>query len=185
MATDAPPPSRTLSLAQQRESLWADPRQHVYALMLAAKLPGLRERLADADVDDWDVLWTGELEDDERAVAPLLVTLKRESAFTDWAFTDAAQSADGWGALALSTLPFLAMRTHGRGLCKARLPNGQAIRVDWMDPAVMEALLAVSEPDQLQRVYSGFNALITLGAGRWTHWSADGAQLRRQVTVVT
>jgi hypothetical protein len=178
------PPSSTLSLAQQRESLWADARQRVYALMVAAKVPGLRERLAQTDVDDWDGLWTGELDADERAAAPLLVTLKRESAFTDWLLAEAASSFGGWGAIAQSKLSFLAMRMHGRALCKARLPNGQATRIDWMDPEVIEALLPVAAPDQLERVYAGFDTLLTLSANRWTRWSVNGARLVRHVTGV-
>jgi Domain of unknown function (DUF4123) len=177
-------PSRTLSLAQQRTLLWADERQHVYALMVAPKVPGLRERLAQADVDDWDGLWTGELDAEERAAAPLFVTLKRESAFTDWLLIDAARGFGPWGALAQSRLPFLAMRAHARSLCKAQLPNGQAIRIDWMDPEVMEALLPLAAPDQLERVYAGFDALVTLGTDRWTRWSMSGARLARETTGV-
>lgn len=184
MAADEPPPSRTLSLAQQRESLWADTRQHVYALMLAGRVPGLRERLAQADVDDWDGLWTGELDPEERASAPVLVSLKRASTFTEWLLTEAAGSFGNWGVLALSQLPFLPMRMHGRALCKAQLPNGQAIRIDWMDPEVMEALLPVAAPDQLERVYRGLDVLLTLSADRWTRWSVNGARLLRQTTAV-
>lgn len=182
ITTLEPAPSSTL--AQQRESLWADAQQRVYALMMTAKVPGLRERLARADVDDWDGLWTGELDAEERAAAPLLVTLKRDSAFTDWLLVEAAAGFGGWGAIAQSRLPFLSMRTHGRALCKAQLPNGQAIRIDWMDPEVMEALLPVAAPDQLERVYAGFDALVTLGAQRWTRWSRDGARLLRRTTAV-
>ena len=184
MTAAEPAPLGALSLAQQRESLWADSRQRVYAMMLTAKVPGLRERLAQSDVDDWDGLWTGELDADERAAAPLLVTLKRQSAFTDWLLLEAAPGFGGWGAIAQSKLPFLAMRMHGRALCKAQLPNGQAIRIDWMDPEVMEALLPVAAPDQLARVYAGFDALVTLSAERWTRWSVSGGRLMRQTTGV-
>jgi hypothetical protein len=184
MAAAEAPPLRTLSLAQQRGSLWADAQQRVYALMVAAKVPGLRERLALADVDDWDGLWTGELDAEERAAAPVLVTLRRESAFTDWLLAEAAKTFGAWGAIAQSRLPFLAMRMHGRALCKGQLPNGQSIRIDWMDPEVMEAVLPVAAPDQLQRVYAGFDALTTIGAERWTRWSLDGARLVRQTTGV-
>ena len=55
-------PATALSLEQRRESLWADARHRVYALMVTARVPGLRERLARGDVDDWDGLWTGELD---------------------------------------------------------------------------------------------------------------------------
>jgi hypothetical protein len=182
-AGPAPSPSSTLSPAQQRESLWADARQRVYALMLPARVPGLRERLAAADVDDWDGLWTGELDADERAAAPLLVSLRPSSAFTDWLLAGAS-SFGGWGALAQSRLPFLAMRTHGRALCRAQLPNGQAIRIDWMDPEVMQALLPAAPADQLQRVYAGFDLLLTLQAEAWTRWSFDGARLVCRTTGV-
>lgn len=184
MATADPTPSSTLSLAQQRESLWSDASRRVYAAIVAARVPGLRERLAQGDVDDWDGLWTGELDAEERAAAPVLVTLKRESAFTDWLLTEAALSCGAWGVIVQSRLSFLAMRMHGRALCKAQLPNGQAIRIDWMDPEVMEALLPMAAPDQLQRVYAGCDTLITLGADRWTRWSAEGARLLRQTTGV-
>ena len=71
------------------------------------------------------------------------------------------------------------MRSHGRALCRAQLPNGQAIRIDWMDPDVMEALLPVAGADMLQRVYAGFDMLVTLQPGRWTRWSLQGADLVR------
>jgi hypothetical protein len=178
------PPTRTVSLAQQRESLWADARQQVYALMVTPKVPGLRERLAQGDVDDWDSLWTGELDPEDRAAAPLLVTLKRESAFTDWLLAEAAPGFGPWGALAQSRLPFLAMRAHARALCKAQLPNGHSIRVDWMDPEIMEALLPLAAKDQLERIYAGFDSLHTLSAQHWTRWSVSAAQLVRETTGV-
>jgi hypothetical protein len=184
MAATEPPLAPALSLAQRRESLWADARQRVYALMVTRKVPGLRERLAQADVDDWDGLWTGELDSEDRAAAPLLVTLKRESAFTDWLLAEAAQGFNNWGALAQSPLPFLQMRAHARALCKAQLPNGQAIRVDWMDPEVIEALLPVAPADQLERVYAGLDTLVTLQPDRWTRWSMSAAQLMRETSGV-
>ncbi len=186
MAMSAPgsAPPGTLSQAQQRESLWADARQRVYALLVATKVPGLRERLALGDVDDWDGLWTGELDADERVAAPVLVSLRPQSAFTDWLLHEAAAGFGSWGALAQSQLPFLAMRTHGRALCKAQLPNGQSIRIDWMDPEVLEALLPVAAPDQLVQVYAGFDALVTLTPSQWTRWSVSAGRLMRVSTGV-
>jgi hypothetical protein len=175
---------RTLSLAQQRDSLWADSRHQVYALMVAPKVPALHERLAHADVDDWDGLWTGELDPQERIAAPLLVTLRRESSFTDWLLVEAARGFGRWGVLAQSRLPFLAMRSHSRALCKAQLPNGQAIRIDWMDPDVLEVLLPLAAPDQLDRVYAGFDALVTPGTDRWTRRTVSAARLVCETTGV-
>lgn len=181
MAADAAP-SPILSRAQQRESLWADASQRVYALMLAPRVPDLRARLAQGDVDDWDGLWTGELDAEERLAAPVLVTLRRESAFTDWLLEEAAAGFGPWGAIAQSRLSFLAMRRHSRSLCKAQLPNGQAIRIDWMDPETIEALLPAAGPDQLERVYAGFDMLVTVSPDRWSRWTVKGGRLVRQVT---
>jgi hypothetical protein len=168
-----------LSLDQQREMLWSDARNTVYAVILSARIPGLRARMTQDAVDDWDVLWTGELDPEERARAPVLVTLRRDSPFTDWLLGEAAAEFGPWGAIAASSLPFLAMRMHGRALCKAQLPNGQAIRIDWMDPEVMEALLPVATPDQLQGVFSGVDALVTLASDRWTRWTRTPGGLAR------
>jgi hypothetical protein len=186
MATEVPPVAGPVPLAQQRTSLWADPDHRLYAAMLATKVPNLRQRLAQSgDVDDWDGLWTGELDAEERAYAPVLVTLRRESGFTDWLLGEAHASFAGWGVLVQSRLPFLAMRKHARELCKAQLPNGQAIRVNWMDPEVMEALLPVASPDELNVVYGGLDSLITFEPQRWTRWSMNDGRLQRQATTVT
>jgi hypothetical protein len=183
MLAEAPPVAGPTSLAQQRASLWADPNQRVFAAILASKVPGLRQRLAQADVEDWDGLWTGELDPEERSSSPLLVTLRRESGFTDWLLGE-AQAFPGWGVIAQSRLPFLAMRRHARELCKAQLPNGQAIRIDWMDPEVMEALLPVASLDELNVVYAGLDTLVTLEPQRWTRWSLNSGRLLRQATAV-
>lgn len=172
------------SLAQQREALWADARQRVYAALAGGRIADLRDRLASADVDDWDVLWTGELDPAERAAAPLLVTLRRVSAFTDWLLADAARDFGAWGALLLSPAPFLVVRERGRALCRAQLPNGQSIRVDWMDPQVLEVLLTAASPDQLQRAFASIDALVSLAPDRWTRWSAPLGRLSRDATGV-
>jgi Domain of unknown function (DUF4123) len=182
MSAAEPKPPGVLQLAQQRTSLWADAAQRVYALIVPAKIPGIRERLARGDVDDWDGLWTGELDVEERTAAPVLVTLKRDSEFTTWLLDEGTAAFPGWGTIAQSRLPFLAMRTHCRALCKAQLPNGQAIRIDWMDPEVMEALLPVAAVDELDRVYAGFDVLVTLDAARWVRWSVSAGRLIRQAS---
>ena len=76
------------------------------------------------------------------------------------------------------------MRTHARALCKGQLPNGQVIRIDWMDPDVMEALLPVAPPDQILQVFAAFDALLTIDGERWSRWSLEAARLVRHVSVV-
>lgn len=178
---DAVPP-QTRSLAQQRDALWSDARLRVYAVLIGARIAGLRERLAGADVDDWDGLWTGELAPVEHAAAPVLVTLRRESAFTDWLLAAAAREFGAWGVLVQSRSPFLAMRALGRALCRAQLPNGQSVRIDWMDPEVIAVLLPLASPDQLHGVFATIDAFFSLSPDRWTRWSAPLGRLSRETT---
>lgn len=182
MTTGAP--AVALSLAQQRESLWADHRLKVYAVIRGSRVPGLRERLARADVADWHGLWTGELEPEEQVAAPLLVLLRPVSAFTDWLITQAAQDFPAWGVLVLSASPFMAMRAHGRALCKAQLPGGESLRLDWADPEVLSILLPVAPLPQLQRVFSGMETVVAPEIGRWTRWTLPLGRLQAQHTAV-
>ncbi len=183
MATGETPPV-ALSLAQQRESLWADHRLKVYAVIRGSRIAGLRERLARADVADWHGLWTGELEPEEQAAAPVLVLLRPVSAFTDWLIAKGALDFPAWGVLVLSANPFLAMRAHGRALCKAQLPGGEPLRLDWADPEVLGVVLPAAPLPQLQRVFSGMDAVVAPEVGRWTRWSLPLGRLQVQHTAV-
>lgn len=179
MAT-AEPPVAALSPAQLREALWADHRLKVYAVLRGSRIADLRERLSRADVSDWHGLWTGELEPEERAAAPVLVLLRPVSAFTDWLLAKAALDFPGWGLLVHSASPFLTLRAHGRSLCRAQLPDGQTLRLDWADPEVLAALLPLAPLPQLQRIFAGLETLIAPEVGRWTRWSLPLGRLQVQ-----
>lgn len=182
-ASPAPPaaaPTQTLSRAQLRDALWLDSRHTVYAVVMGHRVAGLQAKLAAADVDDWDILWMGELDDSEDAAAPALVTLRRDSPFTAWLLDEADADLGPWGVLLLSTQRFIPLRTKGRELCRAQLPNGQAIRLDWMDPEILQALLPVAPADQLQRVFYGFDAIVCTGTRAWTRYSVSAGRLVQQ-----
>ncbi len=176
----AEPPITVLSLAQQREALWAHTGHKVYAVIMGSRVPGLRQRLAQADVEDWHGLWTGELEPDEQAAAPVLVLLRQASAFTDWLLAKGDADFPGWGVLVQSACTFLAMRSHGRALCKAQLPGGEPLRLDWADPEMLAALLPLAPLPQLQRVFQAVETIVFAQAERWTRWSFPLGRLQVQ-----
>lgn len=169
-----------LTLAQQTRALWTDEQQHVHAVILGARMPGLQERLASAEVDDWDVLWAGELEPAERAAAPHLVALIEASDFTRWLASEATAGYGGWGVFLLSQHPFLVVRSQARGLCQARLPDGSELRLDWADPPVLQALLPLASPEQLAGVFSTLEAIVIPGARQWTRMSLSMGALQVQ-----
>lgn len=166
-AADGP----ALSLDQLRRELWADESLVVYAVILGSRVEGLRERLASAEVDDWDALWTGELDNAELDAAPHLVRLRRESPFSDWLAAEAAKAYPDWGLFVRSKLPFLAMRTRGRALCRAEGPDGEALRLDWADAATLLAVLPLAPREQLERVFDSIHSFVIAGSEAWLRLS--------------
>lgn len=188
-------PAATLSPAQLKAALWSDADQRVYALVRGRCIADLPARLEQAqagdELDDFDCLRPGALSAAERAAAPWLVQLKRDSALTDWLLFAAdrdhgaaAGREGGWGLIARSALPFLALRAHARELGRARLPDGREIALEWMDPEVLQALLASAAPDQLDRAFAGVDEFIVAGAAQWRHASAALGQLQWRASVV-
>lgn len=174
----------SLSLQQHLASLWADELLQVHAVVLGHRVPGLRARLALGGVGSWDQLWSGALEADEREAAPHLVHLERGSAFTDWLLNQAEAAHGPWGVLVRTRVPFLTLRTHGRALCEATLPDGEAVRIDWADPEVLGTLLPLTDAAQLQRVFAPLESIIATGREAWTRWSLALGRLQVQRTGV-
>lgn len=160
--------SSALSPAQLKARLWADEAQQVYALPMGSRIPGLRERLAAADLVDWDCLVPGALPAAEAARAPYLVQLKRESALTDWLLFEAQAALGDWGLIGLAPEPRLVMRSHWRSLLKARQPDGAEIDLEWMDPQILARLLPLFDPSGLQHFMGPARALVVTGAQSWS-----------------
>jgi hypothetical protein len=169
-----------LSPQQFKQALWADDGASVYAVVIGDRVPDLQQRLQAAGIDDWDRLWTGELDAAQQQAAPVLLALQRGSAFADWLVDRAYSDLGPWGLLLLSAQPVLPLRQHGRDLCEARLPDGDEIRLDWMDPEVALALLPVAAPDQLRGCFAALQALVLPQPHGWVWLRLDGARLEQR-----
>lgn len=144
----------------------------VYALILGRNVGGLPERLAQADagreLGSYDCLWPGALSPIRRQQAPFLVSLRQDSAFTDWLLREAGAGFGEWGVLMRSNRSFLAMRSHCRECSRARLPDGTEITIDWMDPSLLRALLPLAPRDQVEHLLAPFESLVIAGTQSWT-----------------
>lgn len=174
--------SAVLTLPQWREALWADPRQRVYAVLMGTRVTDLSARLSADEIEDWDRLWPGQLDSGGRAEAPVVASLRpprpdAPAPFVDWLLSAAAREFGHWGALVRSRAGFLPVRRQARSLCEARLPDGDTIRLDWMDPEVMQVILPVAPPDQLQQVFTVFDDVWTPAPDRWTCWTLTAGRL--------
>ncbi|MFY7857887.1 MAG: DUF4123 domain-containing protein [Rubrivivax sp.] len=178
-------PTTALTLPQWREALWGDRGQRVYAVLMGSRVSDLATRLAADEVEDWDLLWPGQLDAAARAAAPVVASLRppaagRPSPFVDWLLDAAAREFGGWGALVRSRGGFLPVRRQARALCQARLPDGASIRVDWMDPEMLDLLLPVAPADQLSQVFTVFDDVWSPGPQRWTRWTGTAGRIAQR-----
>lgn len=185
-STTATPQAPPLAAAQHKAALWADAGQAVYAVVMGTRVPGLPARLAaaGAEVVDHDCLLPGALAPAQQQAAPYLVQLQRDSAFTDWLLFEAAAALGDWGLLVRSPARLLALRNHLRQWLQARLPTGETIALDWMDPPVLQALLPHFASGALAAFFGPVQALTVPGPRAWHHAElALGALQQRDVPV--
>jgi len=166
------PTPLVLDPAQLKAQLWADPTQRVHAVLMGSRLPGLSARLqgelAADEIADFDCLVPGALTPAQQEEAPYLARLRQDAAFTQWLLFEAAPALGEWGVLASSAVHMTALRSHLRALRAARLPNGTAITLDWMDPAVMRLLLPLFDAATLGAFMGPVGTWVLPGDGQWT-----------------
>lgn len=168
METPPSPTDAGMSPDQFKQALWSDGGMTVYAVLIGDRVPDLQQRLETAGVGDWDRLWTGELDAAEKLAAPTLVALERGAEFSNWLIESAFTELGSWGLLLLSSRSFMAVRQCGRNLCEAILPDGNEIRLDWMDPEVALALLPIASSDQLGSIFGHLQALVVPQPQGWS-----------------
>lgn len=174
----APPTQAAIAAAQHKAQLWDDAERQVYAVVMGSRVPDLPTKLGAAQVRDFDCLIPGALARDEALNAPYLVHLKQDSDFTDWLLFQAAPSLGDWGVLVLSPARRLVVRAHLRELLQARLPEGDTIALDWMDPVVLQAVLPLFDGAGLAAFMGPVQALVVPGAELWTTAAYSAGQLQ-------
>lgn len=177
-------PSPALSLLQHKAALWADSRSLVYAVAMGTRIPNLPGMLAGAEVADFDCLLPGALFAEAQRSAPYLVSLKPQAPFTDWLLFEAAASLGEWGVLVRSAGTMTALRGHLRNLLQAQTPAGQSIRLDWMDPTLLQALLPLFAPAALTGFMGPMQSLVIPGIAAWTTVSQSLGRLEQRSVLV-
>lgn len=167
--------SAALSYAQLKAALWAQRSGRVHAVIDGLVVPGLPQRLAGADTLGWDCLRRGALSATAAEQAAYVVELGAQAAFTDWLLGDATTAFPGWGVLAVSQQPLLAMREHCRDLSDVVTPDGERRHWRWHDPEVLEVLLASASAGQLDEVFAAGQSFVVVRPAEWTwHGLRDG-----------
>lgn len=176
MSASPPTALPPISPAQFRELLWSDAGSRVHAVVQAAEIPGWEQRLTTRGSGEWDSLWPGALNAEQRRTAPYLVELRPEVELAEWVLFEAAKVSPRWGVLLSSRLDFLPLRSALRAICEVQLPDGRRAPLNWMDPELIAILLPLLEPGQLDEMFRGMDRLYLPDAGGWRRCSVEAGR---------
>ena len=160
--------SDAVSQAQLKATLWAQPGAHVHAVIDGMVMPGLAQRLAQADVAGWDCLQRGALSTEQAEQAAYLVELRADSAYTDLLLGEAVGTYPGWGLLLVSRHALLPVREHCRALSTVTVPDGERRPWRWYDPQVLGAILPALQPSQLDLLFELEQSFVMVSKTDWT-----------------
>lgn len=138
-----------MSLVEQlRRHLFADAHARVFAVLDGASVPDLLPKLRD-ERPDYECLYRGELAPDLAEVAPYLVQLEPDAAFTDWLLRH------GWGqhwgvfATTANGADLRALRRHFRTFLIVHDEAGKPLYFRFYDPRVLRVYLPTCSADEV------------------------------------
>jgi hypothetical protein len=149
-----------MSLVEQlRRHLFADAHARVFAVLDGASVPDLLPRLRD-ERPDYECLYRGELAPDLAEVAPYLVQLEPDAAFTDWLLRD------GWGhnwgvyATADNGADLRALRRHFRTFLIVHDEAGKPLYFRFYDPRVLRVYLPTCNAEDAVKVFGAVSSYV-------------------------
>ncbi len=124
--------------------------QATYAVLDGAACPDLLAQF-DALAPEYVCLYAGPQEPDMLEVAPYLVALPPDHAFTAWLLAQGL--GKHWGVFAHTPADMLAMRKHCRTFLKIRDPEGKLVYFRWYDPRVLRTYLPTCNEEEAETVF--------------------------------
>lgn len=126
---------------------------HAYAILDGASVANLLVELGgDKRPVRFECLFRGSLPPDMAQVAPYLVQLAPDCAFTDWLIDGGW--GNHWGVFALSQLDFQSVRYHFRALTRVYDETGKRyLYFRYYDPRVLRLFLPTCQAAQLHEIF--------------------------------
>jgi hypothetical protein len=161
------------------EHLFSEPETSVFALVDGASVEGLLDRLYE-DRPEYFCLWRGELAPDMAEVAPYLVELGPESAFTQWVLEKGW--GNHWGIFAVSHDYLRALRQHFRRFTMVYDPDGKPLYFRFYDPRVLRVFLPTCTAEEIEEFFGPvlFYALEDEDDGRMLRFWKKPEGLKRE-----
>jgi uncharacterized protein DUF4123 len=157
----------SFTYAQLKSALFARDGGRVHAVIDGRIVPGLPQRLQEADTNGWDCLERGALSAEAMARSSYLAELRPEAPFTDWLLTEASAAFPGWGLVMASMRPLLPVREFCRDFDDVMMPDGERRPWRWHDPELLALLLPSLAPAQLDALFALGQQIVLPGAQRW------------------
>ena len=132
------------------KQLFAVPDTTVYAVLDGASVPELPQTLERFEVEA-ECLFRGEQNLEMAQVAPYLVRLPPDAAFTEWLLREGW--GKHWGIFILSKADLRELRMHLRTFLKVYGPDLKPLYFRYYDPRVLRVYLPTCNPRELQTVF--------------------------------
>jgi len=142
---------------------------HAYTILDGAAIPDLPGKLWELE-PKFECLYRGELAPDMAAVAPYLVGLEREAAFTKWLLKNAPGA--NWGIFAKSEADLHKVRQHFRRFLMVHDERGRPLVFRFYDPRVLRVYLATCTPAELAEFMGPVQTILSESEdGTWERFS--------------
>ena len=125
-------------------------RTKLFCVLDGAQFEDLPVRLYEMNPPNY-CLFTGDLEPDMLYVAPFVVNLLPNHAFTDWVFEQGVGKNQGIFAHSLHSIK--EMRKHFRALVDVYDEQGEPLIFRFYDPRVLRRFLPTCRPDELKTFF--------------------------------
>ena len=137
-------------LPHLHKHLFPDDSLATFAVLDAARIPGLPDRLAESDAPSVSVI-TGPLKGHLDEVAPYLVQLERDDPLCDWILTEGWGKR--WGIFARAPGDLRGMRRHFRTFLTVRLPDNSPAHFRYYDPRILRVYLPTCTRAERRTIY--------------------------------
>ena len=169
-----------------RTKLWREGAdKHVYVILDGAQNDSLLDVFDDTEDLARECLFTGKLEPDMAEVAPYLVELHEEDAFTKWLFEQGW--AQNWGIFLVSRGDLGEVWRHMRQHTRVYGPDRTRLFFRFYDPRVLAAFLPTCDAKQLQDFFGLVDLMVAEveGGGAANVYSLADGKLVTEVVEAT
>lgn len=160
------------------DRLWQEAEgRYVYAILDGAQNENLLDLLQGGDGPEFRCLLPGELEPDMAEVAPYLVQLEPESAFTHWLMTQGW--GQNWGIFLVSEKTLAPLWQALRRQVLTYGPDLEPMYFRFYDPRVLREFLPMCTGEHLLRFFDGVSFFVAEGEnpGRGHVWSMGNGKI--------